>query len=173
MCCTQCVAPNVLHKMCCTQCVAPNVLHKMCCTQCVAPNVLHKMCCTKCAAPNVLHKMCCTKCVARNVLHKMCCTTCAAQVRRGCCRRSLHTYSRRINKSSVNPKSTSNQSSKPCTVLQYPSRKVFTPTPHPLVLAQAAAAAVFARAPPAQVLYCTSQLLLWIKIIGLFCKRAL
>jgi len=27
-----------------------------------------------------------------------------------------------INKSSVNPKSTSNQSSKPCTVLQYPSR---------------------------------------------------
>jgi len=29
-----------------------------------------------------------------------------------------------INKSSVNPKSTSNQSSKPCTVLQYPSRKV-------------------------------------------------
>jgi len=28
-----------------------------------------------------------------------------------------------INKSSVNPKSTSNQSSKPCTVLQYPSRK--------------------------------------------------
>ena len=27
------------------------------------------------------------------------------------------------NKSSVNPKSTSNQSSKPCTVLQYPSRK--------------------------------------------------
>ena len=30
-----------------------------------------------------------------------------------------------INKSSVNPKSTSNQSSKPCTVLQYPSRKVY------------------------------------------------
>jgi len=29
-----------------------------------------------------------------------------------------------INKSSVNPKSTSNQSSQPCTVLQYPSRKV-------------------------------------------------
>jgi len=29
-----------------------------------------------------------------------------------------------INKSSVNPQSTSNQSSKPCTVLQYPSRKV-------------------------------------------------
>jgi len=29
-----------------------------------------------------------------------------------------------INKSLVNPKSTSNQSSKPCTVLQYPSRKV-------------------------------------------------
>jgi len=28
-----------------------------------------------------------------------------------------------INKSLVNPKSTSNQSSKPCTVLQYPSRK--------------------------------------------------
>ena len=28
-----------------------------------------------------------------------------------------------INKSSVNPKSTSHQSSKPCTVLQYPSRK--------------------------------------------------
>ena len=28
-----------------------------------------------------------------------------------------------INESSVNPKSTSNQSSKPCTVLQYPSRK--------------------------------------------------
>jgi len=28
-----------------------------------------------------------------------------------------------INKSSANPKSTSNQSSKPCTVLQYPSRK--------------------------------------------------
>jgi len=28
-----------------------------------------------------------------------------------------------INKSSVNPKSTSNQSSKPCTVLQYPSKK--------------------------------------------------
>ena len=28
-----------------------------------------------------------------------------------------------INKSSVNPRSTSNQSSKPCTVLQYPSRK--------------------------------------------------
>ena len=28
-----------------------------------------------------------------------------------------------INKSSVNPKSTSNQSSKPCTVLQYPSTK--------------------------------------------------
>jgi len=28
-----------------------------------------------------------------------------------------------INQSSVNPKSTSNQSSKPCTVLQYPSRK--------------------------------------------------
>jgi len=28
-----------------------------------------------------------------------------------------------INKSSVNPKSTSNQSSKPCTVLQYPSRE--------------------------------------------------
>jgi len=25
----------------------------------------------------------------------------------------------------VNPKSTSNQSSKPCTVIQYPSRKVF------------------------------------------------
>ena len=33
-----------------------------------------------------------------------------------------------INKSSVNPKSTSNQSSKPCTVLQYPSRKEYTPT---------------------------------------------
>ena len=31
-----------------------------------------------------------------------------------------------INESSVNPKSTSNQSSKPCTVLQYPSRKVLT-----------------------------------------------
>jgi len=31
-----------------------------------------------------------------------------------------------INKSPVNPKSTSNQSSKPCTVLQYPSRKVCT-----------------------------------------------
>jgi len=31
-----------------------------------------------------------------------------------------------INKSSVNPKSTSNQSSKPCTVLQYPSRKIYT-----------------------------------------------
>jgi len=30
-----------------------------------------------------------------------------------------------INKSSVNPKSTSNQSSKPCTVLQSPSRKVW------------------------------------------------
>jgi len=29
----------------------------------------------------------------------------------------------RKNKSSVNPKSTSNQLSKPCTVLQYPSRK--------------------------------------------------
>jgi len=29
-----------------------------------------------------------------------------------------------INESSVNPKSTSNQSSKPCTVLQYPSNKV-------------------------------------------------
>jgi len=29
-----------------------------------------------------------------------------------------------INKSSVNPKSASNQSSKPCTVLQYPSRKM-------------------------------------------------
>ena len=28
-----------------------------------------------------------------------------------------------INESSVNPKSTSNQSSKPCTVLQYPSKK--------------------------------------------------
>ena len=28
-----------------------------------------------------------------------------------------------MNKSLVNPKSTSNQSSKPCTVLQYPSRK--------------------------------------------------
>ena len=33
-----------------------------------------------------------------------------------------------VNKSSVNPKSTSNQSSKPCTVLQYPSRKVPTLT---------------------------------------------
>jgi len=30
-----------------------------------------------------------------------------------------------INKSSVNPKSTSNQSSKPCTVLQYPSKKIW------------------------------------------------
>ena len=30
-----------------------------------------------------------------------------------------------INESSVNPKSTSNQSSKPCTVLQYPSKKVY------------------------------------------------
>jgi len=29
-----------------------------------------------------------------------------------------------VNESSVNPKSTSNQSSKPCTVLQYPSKKV-------------------------------------------------
>ena len=29
-----------------------------------------------------------------------------------------------LNESSVNPKSTSNQSSKPCTVLQYPSKKV-------------------------------------------------
>jgi len=32
-----------------------------------------------------------------------------------------------INESSVNPKSTSNQSSKPCTALQYPSRKVCKP----------------------------------------------
>jgi len=32
-----------------------------------------------------------------------------------------------INKSSVNPKSTSNQSSKPCTVLQYPSRTASIP----------------------------------------------
>ena len=32
------------------------------------------------------------------------------------------------NKSSVNPKSTSNHSSKPCTVLQYPSRKAYTHT---------------------------------------------
>jgi len=31
-----------------------------------------------------------------------------------------------INKSSVNPKSTSNQSSNPCTVLQYPSRTLST-----------------------------------------------
>jgi len=30
-----------------------------------------------------------------------------------------------INESSVNPQSTSNQSSKPCTVLQYPSKKEF------------------------------------------------
>jgi len=35
----------------------------------------------------------------------------------------VYTMSIWINESSVNPKSTSNQSSKPCTVLQYPSRE--------------------------------------------------
>ena len=34
-----------------------------------------------------------------------------------------------LNESSVNPKSTSNQSSKPCTVLQYPSKKVLCALP--------------------------------------------
>jgi len=43
-----------------------------------------------------------------------------------------HIISIWINKSSVNPKSTSNQSSKACSVLQYPSRKVsFLCTSHP------------------------------------------
>ena len=37
--------------------------------------------------------------------------------------RVWHVYTCKINESSVNPHSTSNQSSKPCTVLQYPSRK--------------------------------------------------
>jgi len=47
------------------------------------------------------------------------------RVRRGS-REQTHTeHTNRLYESSVNPKSTSNQSSRPCTVLQYPSRWVF------------------------------------------------
>ena len=56
----------------------------------------------------------------------VCVCVCVQQV---CSERScLRETSIWINKSSVNPKSTSNHSSKPCTVLQYPSRKAYTHT---------------------------------------------
>ena len=144
VCCSvlQCVAVNVLQcvAVCCSECVA------VCCSvlQCVA------VCCSECVAVccSVLQCVWLSRhplCVAVSVLQyvAVCCSVFDSQgtptVRGGGSarrpkrtsgeqeesQRDTKTHNTQINRnkrSSVNPKSTSNQSSKPCTVAQYHKR---------------------------------------------------